>query len=404
MKPELWGLLPLAGLCALYGITECCAMTALGYSDKCAAWRCAARRWVWVFLPSAALTGLWSAVGFPLPLFYALIYLGWAVRYLRGGSDKTKNHFLLNLNFINSLTLHLLFIGAAALARGATMHALLSDPFWRTAGIFCVVLVNTIENTLFVWEKRIYSAIGIISQSPEARPFMAFLRFSSGYLLVDSLLCVADREPFYTPLFLIGSNVFLIFFQIRFLLHIGALIRSNHLRNEHDALAAELRERESSVGTLRHLADWDALTGVASRRSVMERLDHLLQSGKPFSLVYLDLDRLKQVNDREGHDAGDRYLIRFAAQLGSHLRSWDLLARVGGDEFVILMPGCGEEAARRRIGSIRDAIMQTDSTGQNIRFSFSYGVTGVASGCKKSAETLLNEADRAMYQDKSRRH
>lgn len=395
MNIELsWFLLLPVGLSALYGLTEYHVMIALGRSAERAA-----AQWFSVFLPMAVLTAAWAAVGFPLPIFYMLLYPARTARFIGSGFGQARRLFYLNLDYVNSLSLHLVFIGLAALMQGSTMHELLTNPVWRILSVSCLLLIGLLEDLASLCKKGLSRSLVAAAGSPEAHPFMAFLWFSNGYLLMDSLLCMADPDPVYTPLFLIGSSSILMLFQIRFLVHIDSLIRNNHLQEEHDALAAELAERDRSVGELRHLAERDTLTDVVSRRSAMDRLTLLLHSGQEFSLAFLDLDHLKQVNDQQGHDAGDRYLIKFTELLGARLRSGDVLARVGGDEFVVLMPGCDGETAAQRIGAIRDALPEAAAGS----FRFSFGITHVAPGSGKDAETLLGEADRAMYRDKAKR-
>lgn len=98
------------------------------------------------------------------------------------------------------------------------------------------------------------------------------------------------------------------------------------------------------------LARTDALTGLANGRTFDERIELLIEQsrrdGQPFTLAFLDLDRFKQVNDRFGHGEGDALLQHVASTIAAILRSNDLCARIGGDEFVVLLPGAGEPAAQ----------------------------------------------------------
>ena len=400
MKLHLsWLLLLPALLSALYGITEYYALPKLDNSRENAL-----KKWAGVFLPSAVLTTGWAAAGFPLPVFYLLMYLTQSIRYLANvkyGKDRMKGFFFMNLYYINTLSLHLFFIGLAAIMQKVTMPRLLDDMFWRAASVSCILLITILEDLAFIKTKRLYTALTAACESPEARPFMAFLWFSNGYLLMDSLLCVAGPESFYTPLFLMGSCAFLMFFQIRFLFHINSLIRSNHLRQEYDALSVQLKEELQNMDTLRQMADRDALTGVFSRKSMLERIEILLQSQQVFSVVFIDLDHLKKINDEKGHDAGDRYLISFAAELGRRMRSSDILSRVGGDEFVILMPGCDSLSAAKRMEDIRNSLPRSSMEQEGFRFSF--GVAGRTPDSAENAAQLLKEADRNMYRDKAAR-
>lgn len=356
--------------------------------------------WLITSLAIAFLSLSWSIMGYPLPMLYVIVYLFQAFRLLAGRPVGLKNWFMLNLYYANSLSLHLILIGAAALVQNTAMSTLLELPLWRLISISTVLGVGLLQDLCFLFCPNFSNLLSAEAESEEAKPFMAFLWFCAGYLLVDSILCVSTLEPLYPPLFLVGSSMVVMFTLIRFLLHINALIKSNHLKEEHDQLESRLEATEESNLTLRQIAERDALTGVYSRRYAMDHINALVADKTPFSLVFLDLDLLKKINDTQGHDAGDAYLIQFAKALGDRLRERDLLARVGGDEFIVLMPGCPPATADSRIEEIRQ-LLESPSQGE-CRFRFSYGVTA-PNGHQADGEILIREADRAMYLDKLRR-
>lgn len=390
-----WLLLPI-GLSIFYGYTQ---------SRAKAAMKLPARRvwagWLMTTVVTASLTGVWSAVGYFLPILYLLAYLCQSVLLLTGQPIRMKHWFILNINYANTLALHLMMIGSAALVQEITMYSLLEYPFWRTMSVSAVLLISILEDLCFLRWPNFSAMLTAEAESEEAGPFMAFLWFCAGYLLIDSTLCVVELEPVYPPLFLIGSSAVVIFAVIRFLLHINKLIRNNHLKEEHDRLTSRLTAIAERTDSLQHLADRDTLTGTFSRRYAMEQIDAMIEAETPFSLIFLDMDGLKQINDLEGHGAGDSYLIGFSRALEGLLRGEDLLARVGGDEFIILLPGCDALSTDGRIREIRD-ILESTTQGE-AGFRFSYGITTFPQR-KKDAELLIREADIAMYRDKVQRH
>lgn len=397
MQPYIsWSLLILAALSVLYGYTQYRSMAAMGVSARRAR----------VNLPAAALSNMaitlaWSVLGFPLPVFYGLIYVFRAVRLVEGAPFRRKSLFLLNLSYINTLALHLVLIGIAALLQGDTLHALLDSGLWRTMSAAAVLAAGIAEDLFFLFWPDMPSLLSAEAESVEAWPFMSFLWFCTVYLLVDSFLCVVELEPLYPPLFLIGSIAILMYFVVRFLLHIHKIILDEYQKGEHDRLSARLVAAQKYAGMLQRIVDRDALTDAFSRRHLMTRVDALVEAGLPFCLAFLDLDGLKRINDAQGHDAGDRHLIAFTQAMEGRIREEDLLARVGGDEFVVLMPGCGEDAARRRMENIRGALETRRRDGMDLRFS--YGVEAFSPEDGESAEALLLRADRAMYRDKAQR-
>ena len=157
--------------------------------------------------------------------------------------------------------------------------------------------------------------------------------------------------------------------------------------------------------SLRLLAEMDSLTGVCNRRHFMleaERgLEQCARSGEWVALVMFDLDHFKQINDNFGHVTGDWVLEQVAAACRSLCRRMDVLGRLGGEEFAILLPGCNAEAAARVAEQCRLRISSIDTTGCGHHFPLaaSFGVTDTGlSGYVLSR--LLSHADQALYRAK----
>jgi len=146
-----------------------------------------------------------------------------------------------------------------------------------------------------------------------------------------------------------------------------------------------------------HSAHTDALTGVRSRHGFFEQMPladggtHLLRSG---SLLYLDLDGLKAVNDRRGHQAGDELIRTFARSAASVMRGEDLLGRFGGDEFVLYLPEADELAA----WSIAETLLERLRHSHPSSVSASIGIAGAPAGA--TLDRVIQHADRAMYEAK----
>ena len=179
---------------------------------------------------------------------------------------------------------------------------------------------------------------------------------------------------------------------------------SDHLRLL-TILANQAAVSIANAGLIERLelsATTDPLTGLANRRAFEARLEARLADGSPdpFSVLMLDVDDLKQVNDAQGHVAGDAVLKQVAAVLRSHLRQEDLVTRWGGDEFVLLMPGVdrvGAISLARRIGGTLLAGTEGSASISVSMGTASYPADGA------TADTLLAAADRSMYADKRQR-
>ena len=389
-----WGLLIPAFFSLIYGFTAYRAMEALGYRRKGTVWEMTGSS-----LPALFLFTAWGIVDIPLPLVYILAYFGKMFRLFRTRGNSAKELLLINLTHLTTMSLHMILIGMISLIVRIPMNELLGQPFWRISTISTVLAVNNLVMAAVPHWNMILEVFRTQSESEEVRPFMVFLLFCNAFLLTDSILCVVEIDWGLLPVFLIGSTVLLEFYLIRFLRHLYSILKVYHLEEEHNRLLRELEQKNQISVRLRSISTFDALTGVFSRRYLMEQADIFISGAVPFSLVFIDLDHLKQINDNAGHNAGDLYLIRFAKEFGSCLRGSDIFARIGGDEFIVLLPDCPPEAAKARIEEIRIRLSENPDT----FFPFSYGITSGAGDSGVSARQLIQRADQAMYQDKQTR-
>jgi len=168
-------------------------------------------------------------------------------------------------------------------------------------------------------------------------------------------------------------------------------------------VTAQVRFREE----LRDRAESDPLTGVANRRRFYHALDveclRFTRNHNPLSLLMIDLDYFKEVNDEYGHSVGDAVLRIVAQLLLLCLRKTDLLARYGGEEFSVLLPETPLEGARLIAERIRQTISQHPivADGCHVNVSVSVGVASHADDKEAVAETLLKKADLALYRAKA---
>jgi len=146
----------------------------------------------------------------------------------------------------------------------------------------------------------------------------------------------------------------------------------------------------------------DTLTGLHNRRAMDRALAGAAQTGRSFGLMHIDLDHFKEVNDTLGHAAGDHVLARVADILNDETRAVDTVARVGGDEFVLVLPGIatpeGMEAVARRILTRIEAPIPYK--GRDCRVSASIGITCSGFYNHPEPDRILSDADRALYASK----
>jgi diguanylate cyclase (GGDEF)-like protein/PAS domain S-box-containing protein len=167
--------------------------------------------------------------------------------------------------------------------------------------------------------------------------------------------------------------------------------------------ASERRNRE---GAMLRMAYRDPLTGLANRASLTDRLElelnHARRRGSLLGLLFLDLDGLKAINDRLGHEAGDALLVGFAERLKTVLRKGDTVARLGGDEFNVILPdleslGGAELVAEKILASLNSPML---FDGEELAAGVSIGIA-MFPGDAEEPEELMRRADAAMYRAKS---
>jgi diguanylate cyclase (GGDEF)-like protein len=203
-----------------------------------------------------------------------------------------------------------------------------------------------------------------------------------------AVLVVSDRHDTLFP----GMTMTLI------ALGLAALVSARQFLGQRDLLGAQ--------GRLRHQALHDALTGLPNRVLMLDRAEQLLararRDRKAVAMLFIDIDRFKQVNDTFGHAAGDKLLCAVAARLSGVVREADTLGRLGGDEFVVLLDPASlnvapELVAERALDVLRLPIELNGSDQRSLSITAS---VGIAAGPRDTAEELMHDADIALYRAK----
>ena len=171
-------------------------------------------------------------------------------------------------------------------------------------------------------------------------------------------------------------------------------------------ILADITERKQSEERMRHIAQHDALTGLPNRMALLMRLAQLLpearRHGWKIAMMFLDLDRFKIINDTLGHQIGDELLREVACRLSAVVRETDFVSRLGGDEFIIILPGISSAADAAAVASKAIAALSTaiEANGHELHTSPSIGIS-LFPDDGPDGDTVLKNADTAMYHAKA---
>ncbi len=171
----------------------------------------------------------------------------------------------------------------------------------------------------------------------------------------------------------------------------------------YEGFMTDVTERKQADAELRYLSTYNSLTGLNSRGFFMVEMARLERGRNfPVSILMADVDQLKKTNDQEGHAAGDALLRRVARVLTSAFRAEDVIARIGGDEFAVLLPGADAASAKVSLQRVRQVIQENNAANTGTPIRLSLGVSTAENPTPLSA--VLKEADANMYREKRGNH
>lgn len=183
-----------------------------------------------------------------------------------------------------------------------------------------------------------------------------------------------------------------------------SFLKLMHERNTREALQHEIAQRNMLEEKLLHQAHTDELTGIHNRRHFLQlgrdEISRSLRYDRPLSLLLIDLDHFKMINDNFGHDIGDEVLCRFSRLCRETLREPDILGRLGGEEFAIIIPEESLQGAILTAERLRGAV-ENEFSNTPYRLTVSIGVTAMSES-DTSISDLLKRADEMMYEAKHR--
>lgn len=176
------------------------------------------------------------------------------------------------------------------------------------------------------------------------------------------------------------------------------------LRAERESMRRELEKARVRIAQLERLADEDSLAPIANRRAFVRELSRMIaftrRYGPPSSVIYFDVNGMKQINDTHGHPAGDAALRLIAEVLSKNVRESDIVGRLGGDEFGVILAQASQDQANAKATALAAAITATPLHwgSVEIELSAAYGVYSFTGS--DDAQVAIEAADKAMYKHK----
>ena len=274
-----------------------------------------------------------------------------------------------------------------------------------------VVSLSTIAQVLSIVALILAITISIIAINLSLKGYRTALIYLVAWLIfIIGALVLSARNFGLIPNTVLSQYAIFIGSALEMILISFALAqRINQIKDHYQRLVSDNSQLKDQESSLKQLAHYDALTGLANRTLIMEKLELLLalskRNDKKLAVLFLDLDGFKPVNDRYGHDAGDEVLITMADRLRSLLRNSDYIGRIGGDEFIVLVEHGDQEFNPQQVADkIRTAIAEPFSIlGEKVQLGTSIGIS-VYPDNAQDIPSLVSFADTAMYINKAYRH
>lgn len=220
--------------------------------------------------------------------------------------------------------------------------------------------------------------------------FQGFLLSCLAYIYVDGVLAIYDFGGDFVPALMISGNMLILVLMFLFYRFDYIMEEKECLEKEHQSLEEEKAREQWKAEQLKTMSEKDALTGAYSRRYAIQKIEELKKEKTSFVIAYIDMDKMKEVNDSMGHQAGDIYLKNFVKNFSGNLKKNDFIARIGGDEFIAVLYQCSVDEGKSRLEEISRQLPE---------YSFSYGISSEG----KSVEAMIEEADNCMYHAKKRK-
>lgn len=320
-------------------------------------------------------------------------------------NSKLLEKFFGSGNFIlHIMLLRLIVLSIFSIWLKCSIYEVINNEFLYYNSIFITMIFCMLFLSIF---KRLIDSekIELIVKHREQLKYLSIaVTIMNIYLIIISILYEFNIYKILNPLFLLATSlmIFLAFYTvfnhgIKMSLMIEYKQKSVYLENE-------LVKNKENQEKLKSVIFIDELTGIYNRRYAIINLNKLILKNEEFCVCFIDIDGLKYVNDIFGHNEGDEYIKSVVEYVSSELSDTDKFCRVGGDEFLILIPHYNQILAEEKAFRIFEKInSETNKNNKDYKMSISYGIVHIKAGESYDIDNILELADKNMYKFKKAR-
>lgn len=348
---------------------------------------CAFLRIIWIFL------GAWFAVPMPVLLIGLFILL-----FLNVIPYKNRRLMMNNLTMIIYLiyvSLLMTVIGLAGLlgidvdymVQNTTTRGIVMNATFVIFNIICVLLLHF--HPEFLWKEDYDKSKVVI--------YTRFLFICVIYHILDAVILTMYQTSWINYLLLVSGDLLILVLMFNFLNYNYVFAKSEDLRRAYEENEILIAQQYFEKESLKKISELDALTNTYNRREISSIMLESIQNGHQLACVFIDLDGLKRTNDKYGHTFGDLMLKRFADACTDLIGDKCYLARIGGDEFLLIFLDEEIDVIELYMRDLQLKLLEPAEDKEKIFFSY-----GIAYG-EKSVDDYINLADQRMYENKNRK-
>ncbi|AOR24946.2 GGDEF domain-containing protein [Clostridium taeniosporum] len=305
-------------------------------------------------------------------------------------------------NFILHITLvRMLVLSIFSIIFDSSIYNILDNKILYTMSIIISTILLSIFLVIFNSIVKSKNIKLIIKNKEQLKYLDIFLIIMNLYIVITSILYNKNFVNNLVSILILSTSIMIFLALYNLLNRTLKIVVMGEYKRKSINLEYELIKNKANQRQLESIAFVDELTGIYNRRFAMLSLEYLLENNFEFSICFIDIDRLKYVNDILGHNEGDEYIKTISDIISIEFYGDDRVCRIGGDEFLILLPNCDEKSALKRAKDLFERVVyQSKNIKKEYVMSISYGVTHVNKNENVTPSHIIDLADKRMYKFK----